>query len=149
MVCIIALGVVLGLAGNAVSPLARRIPLFRPPKTPLASRDQVTLARARSLWESGTAIFLDARSNRDYANGHITGALNLPAMEFDRAFPQIRPKLDAEMPVVLYCDGEHCDLSQQLMMKLRGAGLTNAVVLINGWTLWRGAGLPTRTGEEP
>ena len=94
-------------------------------------------------------MFLDARSNRDYANGHITGALNLPAMEFDKAFPQIRPKLDAEMPVVLYCDGEHCELSQQLMLKLRGAGLTNAVVLVNGWTLWRGTGLPTRTGEEP
>lgn len=149
MACIVALGVALGLAGNAVSPLPRRIPLLRPPKTPLASRDQVSLSRARALWESGTAIFLDARSSRDYSNGHITGALNLPAMEFDKTFPQVRRKLDAEMPMVLYCDGAHCELSQQLMLKLHGAGLTNAVVFVNGWTLWRGVGLPTRKGDEP
>lgn len=145
--CIVAIGIAAGVILNTFS--TRRIPWVRSPKRQLASVEEASLARARALWESGAAVFLDARSERDYAGGHIAGALSLPVVEFDAAFSRVRPKLDSEMPLVLYCDGDHCDLSQRLLMKLQPLGFTNAVVLVNGWTVWRKAGLPVRQGVEP
>lgn len=139
----------LGFLLNAISPPPRRIPWVRPPKPALTANDQVTLDKARALWETGGAIFLDARSEKDYRSGHIPGALNLPAMTFGASVGKIRPKLDAEMKLVLYCDGEHCDSSRQLKDNLRAIGLTNSVILASGWTLWREARLPVRQGNEP
>jgi rhodanese-related sulfurtransferase len=145
--CIIAAGIVAGVIVNVLSP--QRIPWVRSPKRQLASAEEASLVRSRALWESGAAVFLDARSEQDYAGGHIAGALSLPVTEFDAAFSRVRPKLDPEMPLVAYCDGEHCDLSQRLLMKLQPLGFTNALVLVNGWTVWQKAGLPVRQGGEP
>jgi rhodanese-related sulfurtransferase len=54
--------------------------------------------------------------------------------------------LDLEMPIVTYCDGVKCELSHNLALFLRDAGFLNTRVLVNGWTLWQQAGLPTESG---
>lgn len=142
---ILAAGALLGIAVNAVSP--RRIPWLRPPRPTVPAGDQIVLDQARQLWERGGAIFLDARAPREFADGHIAGALSLPIADFDALFPSLRPRLSADEPLVLYCDGEHCDDSIRLLQRLRAVRCTNARVLVNGWTLWRRAGLPTTKGE--
>jgi 3-mercaptopyruvate sulfurtransferase SseA len=54
-----------------------------------------------------------------------------------------------DMLVVVYCDGEKCELSHEVQARLRGLGYKNVRVLINGWTLWQAAGLPGHTGDQP
>ena len=141
-------GAALGLLANAISP--RGIPLVPPPMTAEAVRkDIVSLAEARQAWESGSALFLDARNTIDYAAGHIPNALNLPAEQFDVFFPRVAPMLTPEMAVVVYCDGEQCDLSHEVQAKLRGLGFKNVRVLVNAWTVWKRAGLSGNTGDQP
>lgn len=144
---IVLAGAALGLAANAVSP--RRIPLLTPPKTLEQASDKLPLETAKSLWSSGTALFLDARATADYNSGHIAGALSLPMEEFDDHYPQVQPMLTPDSSIVVYCDGVDCDLSHRLMDRLRELGYHNVRLLANGWTAWHTAGLLTHAGDQP
>ena len=141
---IVSLGVVLGLAGNRFSP--RGIPLITPPKQAPELGAFIPIDKAKELWGSGSAVFLDAREPADYEAGHIASALNLPALSFERHFGDIAPMLTPESQVVVYCDGTECELSHRLADSLRQLGFTNVQILFNGWTTWRQAGLPTQQG---
>lgn len=140
-------GAALGLAVNTVSP--RRIPFIAPQKAAPQPTDFVPLAEARQLWQGGAAFFLDARAPADYKAGHIAGAYNLPAEDFDARYPQTATLLTPDSVIVTYCDGMECDLSHHLTDQLRELGYRNVRILQNGWTAWRQAGLTTATGPKP
>src|SRR5262245_5137055 len=140
-VIIALVGVVLGLVGNAVSP--RGIPLITPPKKQPKPEEFIALQKAKELWDSGAALFLDAREPADYAAGHIGNAFNLPAQAFEKHFDAVAPMLTPESQVVVYCDGKECELSHRLAKSLHQLGYTNVHMLFNGWTTWKEAGLPT------
>jgi rhodanese-related sulfurtransferase len=140
-------GALLGLAANSVSP--RRIPYCTPPPEVLPPSDYVTLDEAKGRLHLGAAFFLDARAPSDYATGHIATAFNLPAEEFDAYYGQIAGMLTTSSVIIVYCDGVECSLSHDLTKRLRQLGYANVHILKNGWTLWRGAGLPTATGAHP
>ena len=144
-----ALGIVLfgsgiGLAGNQISP--RGLPLITPLKPVQKAESFLSLDRAKQLWRSGAAVFLDAREPADYAAGHIGNALSLPAQSFAQHFGEIEPMLTPATELVLYCDGPECELSHRLRASLRQLGYTNTHLLLNGWTVWRQAGLPISAG---
>lgn len=144
---IVALGAALGLVANAVSP--RRIPYITPPKAKLDTREIILLDEAKAIWATGLVFFLDARLPADYKAGHIAGALNLPAEHFADRFPSVAPMLSPDTPIIAYCDGVDCELSHQIAVYLRQLGFKNVRVLVNGWTVWRTAGLATQQGMEP
>jgi Rhodanese-related sulfurtransferase len=138
------LGAVLGLLANAVSPW--RIPYITPPKKLVKAEEFLTLDQAKELWSSGASFFLDAREPVDYAAGHIANAFNLPAANFEQRYPDIAQMLTFESQIVVYCNGEECELSHRLAEKLHEQGYKNIRLLHNGWTIWRDAGLPSETG---
>jgi rhodanese-related sulfurtransferase len=144
-----------GLVANAVRwdvdkhGKPRRIAYLTPPKAPILPEDTLTLDAAKQLWESGTAFFLDARAPADYAAGHIAGAFNLPSEAFEDNYAKVAPMLIPDSPIVVYCDGAQCDLSHHLTERLRQLNFKNVHILINGWTVWRKAGLATAKGNQP
>lgn len=98
---------------------------------------------AREKFFSGGAVFLDARPPELYQEGHIRGALNVPLAEFDQRIDTILTELPAEEAlIVTYCDGEDCDLSAHLALKLKEIGYENVRVLHNGWSAWKSRQLP-------
>ncbi len=109
----------------------------------------VSLDRARELFERDAVLFVDARPESQYADGHIQGALNIPWQEVDRYFMEAADRLDGAGAdaIVTYCDGESCDLSHELAVFLKDMGFDDVRVLVNGWTVWREAGLPTEEGS--
>jgi rhodanese-related sulfurtransferase len=138
---LVIVGMALGLAGNQVSP--KGIPIITPPKRTPRSEEFLSLDQAKQFWSNGSALFLDAREEADFAAGHIANAFNLPALSVERHFPEVAPLLTTESLVVVYCDGTECELSHRLAEHLRQQGFTNVHMLFNGWTTWRQAGLPT------
>ena len=147
-VILVLVSAAMGLLVNAVSP--KGIPIIQPPKPQLHERDKISLAGAKELWDSGAAFFLDARAPADYAAGHIALARSLPVEQFDQYFPKTAAMLSPDSEIVVYCDGEQCDLSHSLMTLLRErAKYSHVRVLLNGWTVWRQAKLPAKTGAEP
>lgn len=102
----------------------------------------IGLDQARLLFQQEEAIFVDARPENQYAEGHIQGALNVPWQEVDRYFAEIVDHLGSGSTLITYCDGESCDLSHELALFLQEMGFEDVRVLVNGWTVWRQAGLP-------
>jgi rhodanese-related sulfurtransferase len=108
----------------------------------------IGLEEAGRLFERATALFLDARPESQYAEGHIAGALNLPWQEAESRFLELADRMEGADTIIVYCDGEHCDLSHQLALFLKKMGFENVRVLVNGWTVWRQAGRPIRRGAQ-
>ncbi|MFO8084055.1 MAG: rhodanese-like domain-containing protein [Desulfobacterales bacterium] len=107
----------------------------------------IGLEEAMRLFEQDAAIFLDARPQYQYAQGHIQGALCIPWQEVDRFFMEIADLLEPSRAIITYCDGETCDLSHELALFLKEMGFEDVRVLVNGWTVWLQAGLPTQMGK--
>ncbi len=151
-VAILALAAVLSFAVNHFR--KERLPLVGDwsPKTELnalkTSEDAViSIEEARALFLTGGAIFLDARSPEDFQAGHIQGALNLPAQNFDEFFPVVLPEITPDSLIITYCDGENCELSKDLAFALSAKGYSHVRVLVNGWSSWRDANLPVELGR--
>lgn len=103
----------------------------------------IPMEQAIAFHETRGAVFVDARSPAEFAEGHIAGAINVPwenAFDYiDRFFAAVP---DDSTVIIVYCDGEGCLLSEELVRLLRDMGYANARVLVNGWTLWRRHGYP-------
>ncbi|MDX9817711.1 MAG: rhodanese-like domain-containing protein, partial [Desulfococcus multivorans] len=65
----------------------------------------VSLEEVRGLFERGDVLFVDARPESQYDEGHIQGALNLPFQEADGYFMDAADRLSAAGAIVTYCDG--------------------------------------------
>ncbi|HMM37534.1 MAG TPA: rhodanese-like domain-containing protein [Desulfovibrio sp.] len=141
---VLVLSCVAGLAANALRSDGLR---FLP--EPGQEDGFVPLGQAGELHRAGAALFLDARSQVEFEEGHIAGALNLPPEEFGFYYDLLAERIAGADVVITYCDGEHCLLSQDLGRLLREKGHQQIRILKNGWSLWREAGLPVLSGAMP
>ena len=93
------------------------------------------------LFETGAALFVDARPRMIYDLQRIPGALSLPEDDFDAAFAQLAPRLRNRFDVIVYCSGFGCEASHIVARKLKERGIP-AVVLEDGIPAWQDAGYP-------
>jgi rhodanese-related sulfurtransferase len=106
---------------------------------------EITTAEMRQILEKKSAVVFDSRPAREFAVGHIPGALNVSAKpgvpisvyvsdvkEIERAV-----KGDKSTPVVLYCNGPFCQKSKRLSAELVEAGFTNVRRYQLGMPTWR------------
>ncbi len=144
---ILALSAVLAFGVNALRPDGLPLVQAAPSAVQLPQNGgEIGIKDAALLFVSGRAVFLDARSQYEFEQGHIQGALSLPPRDFAARFPGLKPRLTGKEAVIAYCDGELCQLSIALAEQLRAAGITNVFVLKNGWTLWNAEKLPVAKG---
>jgi rhodanese-related sulfurtransferase len=104
---------------------------------PMVSREQ-----ARLYFDSGSAVFIDARHEFDYKLGHIKGSINLPLNAFD-AKRTILDTIPKNRLIVAYCDGAECNSSIELSVKLARSGYTDVKIFFGGWREWTESNLPT------
>ncbi len=143
------------------SPVSSFVGWNRPsaPKTPKPSQTasnpadnivRISLAGAKDRFDKKSCVFLDARPPEEYKEGHIPGALNFYADDFDKFAPQVLPQLpDKGQEMVAYCHGSTCELSIALAHRLQDIGYTNVKVFFGGWPQWKKSGYPIRQGENP
>ncbi len=105
----------------------------------------ISLKDASLKYAENDAVFVDARPENEYAEGHIERALSLPWHEVNERFMEVAPDLEGGKTIICYCDGESCELSHDLALFLSDMGFEETRVLVNGWTKWRQAGLPIQT----
>lgn len=125
----------------------RGVDLLRPwipPDARAAQAAGVTLMDAKFLARppSHTGwIVLDARDAREFAAGHVPGAISLPWNEFDRVYPRVEPLLDdVNQAVLVYCAHTQCDDGLMLARELRRRGAQKVSLLQGGFESWRKAG---------
>ncbi|MDT8271563.1 MAG: rhodanese-like domain-containing protein [Desulfomonilia bacterium] len=110
-------------------------------------RMDIPLDEAIQAFRQGDVVFLDARTPREYAQGHIKGARLLPFDEVEEYVIEATQDLSVETLIVTYCDGEACMLSHDLALYLRGFGFEHVRVLVNGWFLWLEQGMPVEKAD--
>ena len=98
--------------------------------------------QARKLFDSGSYLFVDARSREDYEEGHIKGAVSLPLGQFEDKFEAFLTSHPPETAIVAYCSGRTCQDSHHLAENLMAAGYDQIKVFIDGFPGWEAEGHP-------
>lgn len=89
----------------------------------------------------GSGLFLDARDQDDYQQGHISGAINLPAHAFMDSLSML-DNLPKQQVLITYCDGVDCNASIDLAADLKTMGFARVYFFFEGWQEWQTAGYP-------
>jgi rhodanese-related sulfurtransferase len=100
---------------------------------------------AKKIYDSGLAVFVDARSEDYYNEGHIKGAVSLPLGNADALIDTIKKNILPGTYLITYCSGRECDDSHQLAQYLLENGYSNVSVFIDGYPGWAAKGYPIDT----
>jgi rhodanese-related sulfurtransferase len=104
----------------------------------------IALAEAEDLFAggNGAAVFVDSRSRREFAAGHIPGALTIPLEENREFLPEGVLAYPSDQTLVVYCEGGDCQTSLALARLIHDRGFRDIRVLSGGWEEWTASGLP-------
>lgn len=148
---VLFLMLVLGTASNLLP--SRHLAWWgRGQEPPRAGQDfqLLDVDSAHALWESlpGT-VFVDTRTQQEYAAGHVPQALRLELPSLDHMLDNAtRQRLGGAAAVVIYGSSEETDIEQLLAQALRQRipEMPLPYVLLGGFAHWQGAGFPTEQG---
>lgn len=101
----------------------------------------LTTEKVYGIFNKGGAKFVDARDNWDFAEGHIPGAVNIPEYKFTPDDPSLK-SLNKDEKIIVYCEGNQCDVSKRLASELKKLGYKYIWVYIGGWEEWSEYKLP-------
>ncbi len=100
------------------------------------------LKLAKEMYDSGSFLFVDARSPEDFEAGHIKDAISLPIGHFDDGIHDFLDQYAPDTRIVTYCSGRNCGDSHQLAQILLDFGYSRVNVLIDGFSEWKAEGYP-------
>jgi len=98
--------------------------------------------KAKEIYDSGKALFVDARVQELYEDGHIKRAVSLPINKLDLLIDKFINEYPISTWIVTYCSGRECQDSHKLAQYLFERGYINISVLADGYPDWEGAGYP-------
>ena len=131
-------------AAGCFTPMAPSVASPRPPATSAPGRpiDREALLRL----DANAVMYLDVRNAREFAYGHIPGAINVPVTAVAARVEEIR-LLGVGRPIVVYCSsGKRSEAAIRL---LADAGLLGTRHLTGDYFGWVAAGLPVVTERLP
>ena len=94
---------------------------------------EVSLKIVKELFEKNI-LFVDARAEEYYLNGHIPGAIC--SDNFDSLLVGIESKIKNDSFFVVYCSDDDCGSSEELSYQLLDEGFTNIYLFKGGWKQW-------------
>ena len=151
------IGAVCGFAVNAVSPrpVNLAVPVLSVAESgeescsdPLASNaalQRISVHDATTACDACSAAFVDARSAREFEQGHVPGAVHLPPK--GHADEAVTLQALAASPMVVVYDGDSsCQLAEGVARRLLSAGISNVRILEGAWPGWIAGGGPGSSG---
>jgi rhodanese-related sulfurtransferase len=109
---------------------------------------EISFAEMKDVLAGNKAAVFDARPAKEFALGHIPGALNVapkPGVPMSQYVSDVHEidrvlKGDKAKPIVLYCNGPFCGKSKRLSAELLQAGFTSVRRFQLGMPVWRALG---------
>jgi rhodanese-related sulfurtransferase len=101
-------------------------------------------------YQQGTVLFVDARNEQHYAEGHIPGAYLLDFYHPESYLGTVLPLCLAAQQVIVYCNGGECEDSRFTAMLLRDAQVPKEKLFVyaGGITEWANRSMPIELGER-
>jgi rhodanese-related sulfurtransferase len=109
-----------------------------------ASFPRISQADAMKLYKEGKAVFIDVRSNQQFAVEHIKGALSIPGSQVVKRFSEV-PRLKT---VITYCACSAEQSSGRAAADLAAHGVKNVWALKGGIVEWKAQDGPTASGAK-
>jgi rhodanese-related sulfurtransferase len=140
--------VVIVVVGSVAFNLLRKdgIPLIADAETFRVQTDAefIKVDDAYRLFEQGSAVFVDARDRKVFAEGHIEGAVNL--MPSGQGYEDLAWISSADTYVVCYASSENQRQAGTVADRLIEMGSNRVRVLYGGFDVWKSKGFPVQTG---
>lgn len=106
------------------------------------------VAIVKEIFDSGHAVFVDARAVEAFADGHIKGAVSLPIGLYEERLEAFLMKYPLSTYIVTYCTGRECEDSHELAQILLQFDYESVSVFIDGFPVWEENGFPTEKGSH-
>ena len=107
---------------------------------------QLNLEQSAILYASGKALFIDARGESEYRNGHIKGAIWMPLNKPEEFIKNNKSKFKNKI-LITYCHGVGCRLSNKAANQLYLKGYKKVGIFFGGWNHWKEANYPITISE--
>ncbi|OEU68226.1 MAG: rhodanese [Desulfovibrio sp. S3730MH75] len=91
-------------------------------------------------FESGEVVIIDARSDSDFAMGHVPGAMNVPSWAIGAELDGLIASVPKDKMIIVYCDGLSCGKSKIVARKLAEKGFSKLAVYPDGLDGWLSLG---------
>jgi rhodanese-related sulfurtransferase len=101
-------------------------------------------------FQQDATVFIDARDEEHYKQGHIPGAYEFDPYHPEKYFDTVLPVCQKAEQVVVYCNGGDCDDSETAALLLRDVGISNQKLFVYGGGIaeWQTNSLPVETGAR-
>ncbi len=106
-----------------------------------------SVQEAYAIFKEKSAVFVDAREESLFNEGHIQGAVSLFSYDYGRLFPDFMAKYPPDQPIVTYCSGRECEDSHTLARYLKEDGYTHVRVFVDGYPAWAKEGHPVEKAD--
>ena len=118
--------------------------------------EYIDLTRAVDLFEKqqkddDTALFIDTRKPERFAQGHITGAINMRTPDIDLRYGT-DPELERYKSLIIYGENPGSANTHAMAKRMIEAGYNSfmkkrVTVFLGGWREWEITGLPIEEDE--
>jgi rhodanese-related sulfurtransferase len=101
-------------------------------------------------YQQGQVIFIDARDDSHYSDGHIPGAYKLDRYHPEKDLAADLNPCDAADQVIVYCSGGECEDAEYAALLLRDAGVPIQKLFVygGGFDDWSANHLPLEQGAR-
>ncbi len=113
--------------------------------------EDVVVAFEDPLYEAEAYVFVDARDDQNYTDGHIPGALQLDHYRIEDYIDEVLSYCQAAEKIIVYCTGGECDDSEFAALALRdefGVDPEKLYVFVGGLEEWIRNKMPVERGER-
>ena len=89
---------------------------------------EISYEKLKKMMQKEEAILIDVRSNQEYQEGHLNGAINIPVYDIEKMITKIVK--NENDTIILYCSsGQRSKSAKEMLEKL---GYNNVFTLKNG-----------------
>jgi rhodanese-related sulfurtransferase len=101
-------------------------------------------------FKQNAVVFIDARDEPHYLEGHIPGAHEFDPYRPEKYFTDVLPLCQSAAQIIVYCNGGDCDDSEAAAILLRDVGIPNSKIFVfgGGFGWWKTNGLPVESGAR-
>jgi len=125
--------------GKTESKVAKAPPATpQPAAKPADDVRKMSVAEARTAFESGEAVIIDVRGESSYQMGHIKGAKMIAVDQIGARSGE----LPTDKTIILYCSCGAEQSSIAAARTLKSKNLSNTAALVGGYPAWKSAGYP-------
>jgi rhodanese-related sulfurtransferase len=107
----------------------------------------INLAQAYARFQQGQTLFIDARPVDEYAELHVSQAVNIPPDLPEAGLAEKVAGLAPDREIVVYCGQASCDLALKVAERLQALGFIRVTAYMGGFRAWDEAGYPADTSK--